>query len=179
MIGNSLAKKIKFKVECKWGRFCIRFTDVFYAYDFYCISLINYSWMVVWDLGTYVDATRGSTRFHGVCVWMDGDDFCEPTVLLISTLTTRSIDLYVSFIFRWFKPGKCSFSTNLLCQMQLYSLLEAFIRVMNNLVTFQGEDNVLLWVFQHCCVLILVQFHNGILLQSIRYWPKETACMDL
>jgi len=44
MIGNSLAEKIQVKVECKWGRISCRFTDVCYAYDFYCISLINYSW---------------------------------------------------------------------------------------------------------------------------------------
>jgi len=43
MIGNSMAKKIQVKVECKW--FCIRFTNVCYAYDFYCVSLINHSWI--------------------------------------------------------------------------------------------------------------------------------------
>ena len=33
---------------------------------------------------------------------------------------------------------------NVSCQIQTYLLLEAFIKVTNDLVTFHGEDNVLL-----------------------------------
>jgi len=47
------------------------------------------------------------------------------------------------------KPGKYLFSTVLSCQSQLYSLMKAFIKVLNDLVTL-WEDNVLLWVFQSC-----------------------------
>jgi len=83
------------------------------------------------------------------CISRSLDDFVSHGTFDQRTLTTRSIDFTdrVSFIFRWFKPGKCSFSTNPWCQMQLYSLLEAFIKVTDNLVAFQGEDHVLLWVF--------------------------------
>ena len=38
---------------------------------------------------------------------------------------------------------------NLLCQSLTYLLLEAFIKVTNDLVTFHREANVLLRVFQH------------------------------
>jgi len=42
---KQFGQKIQVKVECKWGRIYCRFTDVCYAYDFYWISLINYSWI--------------------------------------------------------------------------------------------------------------------------------------
>ena len=43
--------------------------------------------------------------------------------------------------------GKCVFICKLLCQSLTYSLLDAFIKVMNDLVTFHGEDNVFLTSF--------------------------------
>jgi hypothetical protein len=42
---------------------------------------------------------------------------------------------------------------------------------MNDLVTFQGEDSVLLCVFQRCCVLSPdYQFNNGLQKKSTKYW---------
>jgi len=54
-----------------------------------------------------------------------------------------------------------SLFANLWCQILTYLLLEAFIRVTNNLVTFHGENNVLLWVFQRCYVPRICRLNNG------------------
>jgi len=55
----------------------------------------------------------------------------------------------------------------------------SLIRVTKDLMTFRGEDNVVLWVFQRSCVLSRVHFDDGPHVQSIRYWHKETACIWL
>jgi len=60
--------------------------------------------------------------------------------------------------------------------MQLYSLLEAFIRVMNNLVTFQGEDNVVLWVFSAVVCSVASSSKMKYFYSRSDNWPKETAC---
>jgi len=73
------------------GRPHIYNVDVLLKIVFICWYMFNnsetnrVSCVVVWDLGTYVDAMRISTAFHGLYLWVCGDDFCEPTVLLIST----------------------------------------------------------------------------------------------
>ena len=110
------------------------------------------------------------------CISRYGDDFCEPRYFW-SAHTRNTFNRYwVSFIFRWFKPGKCSFSTNPWCQMQLYSLLEAFIGVMNNLVTFQGEDHVLLWVFS--AVVCSVTSSSTMKYISLSYFYSESIRVD-
>ena len=56
------------------------------------------------------------------------------SLLSPSRASLRFFDLKVSvFLF-----------ANVSCQIQTYLLLEAFIKVTNDLVTFHGEDNVLL-----------------------------------
>ena len=60
-----------------------------------------------------------------------------------------------SLLWLRFFDGKVSVFpfANLSCQIQTYLLLEVFIKVTNDLVTFHGEDNVILSVFQRCYVL--------------------------
>ena len=89
---------------------------------------------------------------------------CAARMVLCSchqALESSTVDQRVSF-YR-------SFWTDVSCQMQFYQSLELFIEVRNDLMTFPGEGNTLLWVFQRCCVHNHVQCGTGILLQLTRF----------
>ena len=72
---------------------------------------------------------------------------CELDVYFVVRLC-RPVHLLASLVRR---QSKCV--SILSCQSPTYLLLGAFIKVTNDLVTFHGEGNVALCVFQRCYVL--------------------------
>ena len=68
---------------------------------------------------------------------------------------------------------------NLLCQSPTYLLMEAFIKVTNDLVTFHREDNVLLRVSQHGYMPRISQLNNGQLPWYITFLPREVDSISV
>ena len=100
----------------------------------------------------------GALCFAAVSIFVCHDDFEQAYVQRcyhnLDALESRFVfrrhmlasllsPLRASLRFFDFKVSVLLFA-NVSCQIQTYLLLEAFIKVTNDLVTFHGEDNVLL-----------------------------------
>jgi hypothetical protein len=74
--------------------------------------------------------------------------FRKPEPEMIYSVRRRVFGNYVHDGLVYFEKavakGKSAFSRILSCQPTIYLLLEVFIKLMNGLVIFQGEGNVLL-----------------------------------